>query len=157
MDATSSRLKSYQRSVQKPASLLVWGCISICRRYLERLHQCWKVCPGLRATYVPILLNHILHLFQQYGAGLTCLQEHHETQNTTKKTQDCWEAGILYQTRKRKHSLPKVRHLGSSVPRHPQTVVKRRGDATQWETWSGPSFLEMCCCHQIQDELTFFM
>jgi len=40
-------------------------------------------------------------------------------------------------------SLPKVQQLVSSVPDVPD-VVKRRGDATQWEAWTCP------------DELIFF-
>ncbi len=46
----------YQRSVQKPASLMVWGCMSACGQltHLERHHQCWKVYPSSRTTYAPI-------------------------------------------------------------------------------------------------------
>ncbi len=48
----------YQRSVQKPASLMVWGCMSACGSgqltHLERHHQCWKVYPSSRTTYAPI-------------------------------------------------------------------------------------------------------
>ncbi len=45
----------YQRSVQKPASLMVWGCI----RYGQlacfgRHYECWKVYKGFRATYAPV-------------------------------------------------------------------------------------------------------
>ncbi len=47
----------YQRSVQKPASLMVWGCMSACGHgqltHLERHHQCWKVYPSSRTTYAP--------------------------------------------------------------------------------------------------------
>ncbi len=45
----------YQRSVQKPASLMVWGCI----RYEQfacfgRHYECWNVYKGFRATYAPL-------------------------------------------------------------------------------------------------------
>ncbi len=45
----------YQRSVQKPASLMVWGCI----RYGQlacfgRHYESWKVYKGFRATYAPL-------------------------------------------------------------------------------------------------------
>lgn len=41
--------------------------------------------------------------------------------------------------------LPKVLQLVSSVSRCSQTV-KRRGDATLWETWPCPDFYETFCC-----------
>uniref|UniRef100_A0A9J8CSW9 Transposase n=1 Tax=Cyprinus carpio carpio TaxID=630221 RepID=A0A9J8CSW9_CYPCA len=40
--------------------------------------------------------------------------------------------------------IPKLEQLVSSVPRRLQTVIKRRGDATQWKTWPCPNFFEMC-------------
>ncbi len=50
----------HQRSVQKPASLMVWGCI----RYGQlacfgRHYECWKVYKGFRATYAPLQTTHI--------------------------------------------------------------------------------------------------
>ncbi len=47
----------YQRSVQKPASLMVWvdECVWHGQlTHLERHHQCWKVYPSSRTTYAPI-------------------------------------------------------------------------------------------------------
>ncbi len=48
----------YQRSVQKPASLMVWG-VHKCIRYGQiacfgRHYECWKVYKGVRATYAPL-------------------------------------------------------------------------------------------------------
>ncbi len=48
-------LVCHQSSVQKPASLMVWGCI----RYGQlpcfgRHYECWKVYKGFRATYAPL-------------------------------------------------------------------------------------------------------
>ncbi len=40
--------------------------------------------------------------------------------------------------------IPKLEQLVSSVPRRLQTVIKRRGDATQWKTWPCPNFFDMC-------------
>lgn len=64
--------------------------------------------------------------FRKHLAELACLQcrplttwehlEHHKVKNMT-KTQDCWAARILYQTRMGQHSsVPKVQQLLSSVP-----------------------------------------
>ncbi len=73
----------YQRSVQKPASLMVWGCISAYG--LGSLHVSegtMKVYKGFIATYAPLqttsisgkslyfsrtMQNHILQLLQQHG------------------------------------------------------------------------------------------
>ncbi len=47
----------YQRSVQKPASLMVWGCISaygMGSLHVGRHYECWKVYKGFRATYAPL-------------------------------------------------------------------------------------------------------
>ncbi len=42
----------YQCSVQKPASLMVWGCISAYG--MGRHYECWKVYKGFRARYAPL-------------------------------------------------------------------------------------------------------
>ncbi len=48
----------YQRSVQKPASLMVWGCISAYSiGYFGRHYECWKVYKGFRATYAPLQMT----------------------------------------------------------------------------------------------------
>ncbi len=48
----------HQCSVQKPASLMVWGCISAygmgSLHYFGRHYECWKVYKGFRATYAPL-------------------------------------------------------------------------------------------------------
>ncbi len=64
----------YQHSVQKPASLMVWGCI----RYGQlacfgRHYECWQVYKGFRATYASLQTTSIsagqciLQLLQQHG------------------------------------------------------------------------------------------
>ncbi len=48
----------YQLSVQKPASLMVWGCISAYGMgslpCFGRHYECWKVYKDFRATYAPL-------------------------------------------------------------------------------------------------------
>ncbi len=51
----------YQHSVQKPASLMVWGCML---RYghlacFGRHYECWKVYKDFRATYAPLQMTSI--------------------------------------------------------------------------------------------------
>ncbi len=54
----------YQRSVQKPAHLMVWGGMGVhkCIRYGQlacfgRHYECWKVYKGFRATYAPLQMT----------------------------------------------------------------------------------------------------
>ncbi len=53
----------YQRSVHKPASLMVWGCISAYSmgslHVLEGTMNAWKVYKGFRATYAPLQMTSI--------------------------------------------------------------------------------------------------
>ncbi len=44
----------YQCSVQKPASLMVWG-----GEWFGRHYECWKVYKGFRATYAPLQMPSI--------------------------------------------------------------------------------------------------
>lgn len=52
------------------------------------------------------MLNHILDLLQHHGTTVEDLI-HYETENMRKKTQNCCEAKILYQTRLGQYSSPK--------------------------------------------------
>lgn len=58
--------------------------------------------------------------------------EHHDTNNTTKKTQDCLAARILYQTRMDEHSSPKLQQLLSTVPR----CLPTEGKCLKWYIFS---------------------
>ncbi len=50
----------YQHSVQKPASLIVWGCIRYGQLACFGSHyECWKVYKGFRATYAPLCSYYI--------------------------------------------------------------------------------------------------
>ncbi len=66
----------YQHSVQKPAPLMVWGCIWYGQlACFGRHYECWKVYKGFRATYAPLQIMFIsagqckttLQLSQQHG------------------------------------------------------------------------------------------
>ncbi len=48
---------------------------------------------------------------------------------------------------------PKLQKLITSMPRRLQTVLKRRGDATPWQTCPRPNYFETCSRHQIWNEL----
>ncbi len=48
---------------------------------------------------------------------------------------------------------PKLQKLITSMPRHFQTVLKKRGDATPWQTCPRPNYFETCSRHQIRNEL----
>ncbi len=94
----------YQRSVQKPPSLMVWGCITALRcgqlACFGRYYECWKVHKGFRATYAPLQMtcisagqckttycsyyNSILQLLQQTTAMLFWL-DFHQTQSNLYK------------------------------------------------------------------------
>ncbi len=55
---------------------------------------------------------------------------HHKEEDATKKTVEKLEACIRQEWDN--IPIPKLEQLISSVPRRLQTVIKRRGDATQW-------------------------
>jgi len=128
-------------SLNQSSSKMNWSIVENCSvvRQIKSLNSFWKqwmqCYPGLKRRGDHPACYQRLH-FWWYAA------------------QECWAATILHQTRVGEHSSPKVQQLVSSVPRCLQTVVKRRGDATQCWTFS---FSEMCCCHQIQDELIILM
>jgi len=61
---------------------------------------------------------------------LLCIIKLKKTTNTTQDSEN-----PISEKEWDKIPLPKVQQLFSSVPRCLQTVVKRRRDATQWETW----------------------
>lgn len=51
----------------------------------------------------------------------------------------------------------KIQQLLSSAPRCLWAVIKRKGDATQWQTRPCPNLFEIRYCRQIQNELKFLM
>ncbi len=159
---------SYQHSVQKPASLMVWGCMSACG--MGSLHI-WKGTINAE-RYIQVLEQHMLpsrhHLFQ----GRPCIFQHDNARPHTASITTSWlrrrirvlkwpacspvlsPIENIWRIIKRKIPqrrpktveqleacirqewdnipIPKLEQLVSSVPRRFQTVIKRRGDATQW-------------------------
>jgi len=153
-----SHLSHYQSSVQKAASLMVWGGFSAYGTGNLRIRNAPPILKSLRATYTSIqaisfLSTAWLHSREVLGAGLACQQPrasriwkylvHNETQYIINRTKDCWAARFLNQTKHETTFLSK-----RSSMRSPQfsdvyrLLVKRRGDATQ-------VFFEACCYHRI--------
>ena len=145
MYVASSRIK---RSAQFK-SLYFWWCggavVSFLWNNFQRHRQHWKVFTGFRAR---VLFQDILYIFQwklpllqQHGfvieraslqSGPLTNWKHLEHQdNMSKKTQVCWAARILYQTRMKQHSSLKGPATGLISSQMFITVVKRKGDATQ--------------------------
>ncbi len=159
----------YQRSVQKPASLMVWGCMSACG--MGSLHI-WKGTINAE-RYIQVLEQHMLPSRRCLFQGRPCIFQHdnarpHTASITTSwlrrkrirvlkwpacspdlsPTENIWRI-IKRKMRQRRPKtveqleacirqewdnipIPKLEQLVSSVPRRLQTVIKRRGDATQW-------------------------
>ena len=77
-------------------------------------------------------------------AWLACLQSrsvsywkcmaHHEEEDQTTVTMDCWAAWVLYTIHQEWAKIPlaKLQQLISSVAKRFQSVIKRKGDVTQW-------------------------
>lgn len=125
----------------------------------KRLHKLWNEYSVYRlygnmhsslllSYFIKTMTNHILHVLQQHGdimgpgAKLSCLQSrpvthwqhlaHCEVKCMTKEALNCWVAEIPYQARIGKHFAFKTKSVLSSVPKQLYSVVKTRGDATQW-------------------------
>ncbi len=52
---------------------------------------------------------------------------------------------------------PKLQTLITSMPRRLQTLLKRSGDATPWQTCPRPNYFETCSRHHIWNELILFI
>ncbi len=156
----------YQRSVQKPASLMVWGCMSACG--MGSLHI-WKGTINAE-RYIQVLEQHMLPSRRRLFQGI--FQHDNARPHTASITtswlrrrrirvlkwpacspdlspiENIWRI-IKRKMRQRRPKTveqleacvrqewdnipsPKLEQLVSSVPRRLQTVIKSRGDATQW-------------------------
>ncbi len=158
----------YQRSVQKPASLMVWGCMSACG--MGSLHI-WKGTINAE-RYIQVLEQHMLPSRRRLFQGRPCIFQHDNARPHTASITTSWLRRriqvlkwpacspdlspieniwriIKRKMRQRRSKtveqleacirqewdnipIPKLEQLVSSVPRRLQTVIKRRGDATQW-------------------------
>ncbi len=158
----------YQRSVQKPASLMVWGCMSACG--MGSLHI-WKGTINAE-RYIQVLEQHMLPSRRRLFQGRPCIFQHDNARPHTASITTSWlrrrrirvlkwpacspdlsPIENIWRIIKRKMqqrpktaeqleacirqewdniSIPKLEQLVSSVPRRLQTVIKRRGDVTQW-------------------------
>ncbi len=159
----------YQRSVQKPASLKVWGCMSACG--MGSLHI-WKGTINAE-RYIQVLEQHMLPSRRRLFQGRPCIFQHDNARPHTASITTSWlrrrrirvlkwpacnpdlsPIENIWRIIKRKMRqrrpktveqleacirqewdnipIPKLEQLVSSVPRRLQTVIKRRGDATQW-------------------------
>ncbi len=176
-DAMSIRTKEdkdnpscYQRSVQKPASLMVWGCMSACG--MGSLHI-WKDTINAE-RYIQVLEQHMLPSRRRLLQGRPCIFQHDNARPHTASITTSWQRRRRIRVlkwpacspdlspieniwriikRKMRQRRPKtveqleacnrqewdnipilkqLEQLVSSVPRRLQTVIKRRGDATQW-------------------------
>ncbi len=158
----------YQRSVQKPASLMVSGCMSACG--MGSLHI-WKGTINAE-RYIQVLEQHMLPSRRRLFQGRPCIFQHDNARPHTASITTSWLRRrriqvlkwpacspdlspieniwrIIRKERQRRPKtveqleacirqewdnipIPKLEQLVSSVPRRLQTVIKRRGDATQW-------------------------
>ncbi len=147
----------YQRSVQKPASLMAWGCIRVYG--MGSLHVLEGTVNAER--YIKVLEQHILpsrwRVFQQDNEKpqTAALQQHDFVveesgcmQSDLSPIENIWRIFKQKIRQRRPQTLqqletyfreewdqiptPKLQKLITSMPRRFQTVLKRRGDATPW-------------------------
>ena len=159
----------YGRKVQKPASVMVWGCVSASG--MGNLHICEGTINAER--YIQVLEQHMLPSKQRLFHGRPCLFQQDNAKPHSARLTTAWlrskRVRVLdwpacspdlspienvWRIMKRKirqrrprtveqlklyikqewERIPptKLQQLVSSVPKHLLSVVKRKGDVTQW-------------------------
>ncbi len=159
----------YQHSVQKPASLMVWGCISAygmgCLHVLEGTMNAERYINVLEQNMLPSrwrLFQGRPCVFQQdnakpHSAAITtawlhsrrvrvlnwpaCSPDLSRIENICciikrkihqRRPQTLQQLETYIRQEWDQIPTPKLQKLITSMPRHLQTVLKRRGDATPW-------------------------
>ncbi len=150
----------HQRSVQKPAFLMLWGCISAyvmgslhvlegtmnAERYIKVLEK--HMLPSRWCVFQLVNANHILQLLQQHHCGRVRVlnwpnwsPDLSPTENICciikRKIHQRWPRSLQQlETYIRQEwdqiPTPNLQKLITSMSRRLQTVLKRRGDATPW-------------------------
>ncbi len=173
----------YQRSVQKPASLMVWGCIHAYG--MGSLHVLEGTMNAER--YIKVLEQHMLpsrwRVFQQdnakpHTAAITtawlrsrwvrvlnwpaCSPDLSPIENIwhiikwkihQRHPQTLQQLETYIRQEWDQIQTLKLQKLITSMPRRLQTLLKRREDATPWLTCLRPNYFETCSRHQIWNEL----
>lgn len=116
----------------------------------ERYNICCHPSQTIPAYFSRTMHSHILHVLQlrgfvvkESGTRVACLQSrpvshwtcvaHYEVQNMTMETPDCWATEVVHEPRMGKNSTYTALTISvlSSYWRL-LSVVKRKGDITQW-------------------------
>ncbi len=97
----------YQRSVQKPASLMVWGCMSACG--MGSLHI-WKGTINAE-RYIQVLEQHMLPSRRRLFQGRPCIFQHDNARPHTASITTSWLRRRRIQVLKWPTSSPDLSHI----------------------------------------------
>ncbi len=117
----------YQRSVQKPASLMVWGCISAYG--MGSLHVLEGTMNAER--YIKVLEQHMLPSRRRL-LPIENIWRIIKRKIRQRRPRTLQQLETYIRQEWDQIPTPKLQKLITSMPRRLQTVLKRRGDATPW-------------------------